>query len=129
MNLRPFAVNLRPFAATVLGLSLLTGCATPRYDHTDIEDVVRPSGGELSEDRLYLPVGSVLTARITSYDENDDVMDTDVLVDDPSIIEVHPVFDSSSFAFFGVTPGSTKISLVANGQVVRTYTGTVVILE
>lgn len=121
-------MNLRPLIAA-LGLSLLAGCATPRYDHTDIEDVVRPSGGELSDERLYLPVGSVLTARITSYDENDDVMDTDVLVEDSSILEVHPVFGNSSFAFLGVKPGSTKVSLLADGQVVRTYVGTVVVVQ
>lgn len=112
---------------SILALALLAGCATPSYDRTEITGIVRPSGGDLSEDRLYLPLGSILTATITSYDEDDEIMNSEVLVEDPSIIEVYSVLDSPSVAFFGVKPGSTNVSILANGQVVRTYTGTVVL--
>lgn len=115
-----------PFVACLVVTTSILGCADPRYDRTEVTQVVSPNGGQLSVESIVLPMGSVLTGTITSYDEKGSVMKGDILIEDPSILELHPVFNSPSVAFFGVKAGSTKVSFVANGVVVRTLSGTVV---
>jgi hypothetical protein len=76
--------------------------------------------------RVIVPVGTVLTAHIVSYDDNHDTMAVDLRTKDGTIVDVQNVISEHDYAFFGLKPGSTDIEMRADGKLVLIFTATVV---
>jgi hypothetical protein len=117
-------------AATVLVLGTLAmgvaGCG-PEYDRTEISDVKGQDrlGGNVSVQRIDVPEGLVITARIVVWNDDDEPMPLTIRPKRPEVVEVTPVVNDRNYAFVGLQQGNTEIELVADGTVVLTVVANV----
>lgn len=104
----------------VLGLAALSGCRA-NYSHTDIS---RVSSNDLPSTvtALHIAVtqGSIVTAHIAPFNNDEKPMVGDVQSSDPSTLQVLRAFDDKNYAFLGVKTGKTTVMFLADGIVVAT---------
>ena len=107
-------------------LPCLAGCGAD-YDHTEITNVKgsEPFPGTMTYARIVVPIGTVVTAHIVSYDDDHKTMSTGIQSKDTRVVEVEPVVSPDDYAFFGLTLGSTDVELTADGKVVLVVTAVV----
>lgn len=110
----------------VVGASLAVAGCGPDYDHTEINNA-KPSlpGGRISYSRLEVPVGSLVTAHIVSYDDKHAPMAMGLFTKDATVIDVQNVVSEHDYAFFGLRPGVTEVEMTAGGKVVLIVTAVV----
>jgi hypothetical protein len=114
-------------AASAIAISavVLAGCG-PEYDHTDITAVkASPLGGSMNFTRIEVPVGMIVKARIISYDDERKEMAADIRVADPGVVEATGVVTNGDYAFLGLKPGTTDVTIRADGKVVLIITAIV----
>ena len=100
--------------------SLLGGCGGPEYRAHQVDQVVKPSGGEASVLRVRVPHGAVVKAHILAFNTDSKRMEGDVVSGDPTVVEVNRVITGpDDYAFLGLRTGKTVLRLVADGQVAR----------
>lgn len=118
----------RLFGAVALALfvSALTGCG-PEYDRTEISAVKGQGtlGGGVSVQRLDVPEGMILTAKVVVWNDDNEQMSLNVRAKDTSIIEINPVVNARNYAFIGKKAGTTAIEVLGDGEVVLTIPATV----
>ena len=116
----------RPFATLLPSLSilLLPACAAT-YDHTEITQV---GTGTLyqtaSAKSMDLELGDVLTADVVPYNTDDNRMVGEVTSADPGVVAVLHT-SSGGYGFLGVSTGTVKLTLYADGAPVGSVEATV----
>lgn len=125
MNRSLFA-RLASVAALALAASSLVACS-PEYDRTEISSVRGNNvvGGNVDVQKLTLPEGLVLTARVVVWNDDDETMPIHLRSKDTSIVEIAGVADYKSYAFLGLKEGQTEIEVLADGKVVHRIPATV----
>jgi hypothetical protein len=121
-SLRRHAAGLvAAFAASLA----VAGCG-PDFDHAEIDNA-KPSlpGGRIGYSRVEVPVGSLVTAHIVSYDDDHKPMAMRLFTKDATVIDVHNVVSEHDYAFFGLRPGVTEVEMTAGGKVVLILTAVV----
>ena len=100
----------------------------PEYDRTEISAVKGHTtlGGGISDQRLDVPEGLVITAHIAVWNDDNEQMPLGNRSKDPSIVEVKGVVNERNYAFVGLREGTTEIELIADGDLVLTIPATVV---
>lgn len=113
-------------AMLALCLSGLTACGA-EYERTEITptQASHPLGGTVSAQRIDVPEGLVLTARVVIYDDDGEIMPFTIRSKEPAILKVDPVVNVHNYSFIGVAQGQTEIEFVADDSVVLTVTATV----
>lgn len=104
--------------AAALGAALATGCGGPDYDHTDIKGVIGSLGNEVDYTKVKVASGTLVTANITSWTDENRRMNVRIRAADPKVLAVMPVVTDGSFAFLGLAPGATTLDLEADGRTV-----------
>jgi hypothetical protein len=113
----------RPAAALALLCLLggaLMGCA-PDFDHLEMTiDTTPPLAVSISPTDVAVPVGIAVGVTATPFDTNGEKMDTDVVLSlipqNQQVIGVQASLDDRSFVFFGVSPGTTSITVEVDHQ-------------
>ncbi|MBS2014021.1 MAG: hypothetical protein JST00_14115 [Deltaproteobacteria bacterium] len=110
----------RALAGSLVGLLAAVSLTACHDDFNRVDITRQPSkiGGDLTKSRLEVPVGMIVKAHLAPLDDDFDVMDANVTVADGSILEAAPVVSEADFAFIGLRPGATEITLRANGRTV-----------
>lgn len=105
---------------------LLGGCTGRHYETTRITDVIDRSGGSVSLSRIVVAEGLVISAKLTAYDNEDEMMELEVESEDASILEVLPTAGARSrLAFLGRRQGYTRVNLYADGELVESISAQV----
>lgn len=108
------------FLLLVALASFGVACGGPRYAKHDVDQVVKPSGGEANAVRFRVPHGAVVKAHIIAFNDESKRMEGDVVSGDPTVIEINRVISGpDDYALLGLRAGKTTLKLVAGGQVTR----------
>ncbi len=103
-----------PFAAAS------SGCIA-NYSHTDISSVSSndlPS--QVTAFRIAVTQGSIVTAHIAPFNNDEKPMVGDVQSSDPTMLTVVHAYGDKNYAFLGLKPGKTQVMFLADGVVVAT---------
>jgi hypothetical protein len=105
-------------AVWVLALAS-AGCGKADFDHAEI-DGIKPSplGGNMSYARIEVPVGMIVVAHITAYDEDKKTMAVSLKEKETNIVSVTNVVTEHDYAFWGNSVGETEIEMRANDKLV-----------
>lgn len=117
-------------AGSLVPFVMLFGCGEQRFDHLDYApgcDYDCPISDGFEPNRISLSVGSVQAARITAIDTggNQMVCDIGLVPEDRSLMS----FERSSTGatvVIGLTPGSTRVGVSCDGDIVGHVEGAVV---
>jgi hypothetical protein len=106
------------FAAALVLFTL--GCE-PELARIELHARTTPPGSiELSEQAIRIPNGLAVGFLATALDESDSPMPPETTVEmaspDPEIVGVDPSLELGAFVVYGVSPGSTEVSVAVNGE-------------
>jgi hypothetical protein len=113
-------------AALLLGVSALTGCG-PDFDRMSIDGVVTTSvsSGRIDTSRVTIPVGMVLKARVVAYNDDDEVMPTEIRTRNGGTLSISRVISENDWAFYGINEGETDVEVYADDRLVLVMHATV----
>jgi hypothetical protein len=105
----------------------MMGCKS-EYDRTVITAGSRPSPfpGHVTEESILVTNGTVTTAHIVSYNDDDNIMTMNVRAVDPTVLDVSNVISDHDFAFVGLKVGTTDVEIRADDKVVLVISASVV---
>ena len=106
---------------------LLAAACGPDYSRTEIDNVSQSDlPGTVGGNEIRIPIGGVTTARVAPYNTDDEDMRGDVVSEDPSVLEIDKTTATNVYAFMGIRPGTTRVFLYADGQLVAAIPASVV---
>lgn len=115
---------LLPFVAMLATSSI--ACGGPSYSHTDVDNVSQSElPGSINVQKVQVAVGSVTTAHIVTWNDDNEQMVTKVESDNPSVLEVSPAKDDHVFAFLGIGTGTAHVTVRADNAAVLRIDATV----
>jgi hypothetical protein len=97
-------------------------CGGPHYKDHEVDSIKSPTGGTLdfNSGKIKIPLGGAVKAHIVAYDSEHHRLGGGVTSDQSGIVAVGNEFTGDDdWVFFGVTPGTTVVHLLASGQTVR----------
>lgn len=118
--------NLLASAAVLLGAAALTGCG-PDFERMSIDGVVTAStsAGRIDTARVTVPVGMVVKARIVAYNDDDEIMPTEIRTRNGGTISISRVISENDWAFFGMSEGESEVEVYADDRLVLVMRATV----
>ncbi len=111
--------NLLASAAVLLGTAALTGCG-PDFERMSIDGVVTTStsAGRIDTARVTVPVGMVVKARVVAYNDDDEVMPTEMRTRNGGTLSISRVITENDWAFYGISEGETEVEVYADDKLV-----------
>lgn len=118
--------NLLASAAVLFGVAALTGCG-PDFERMSIDGVVTAStsAGRIDTARVTVPVGMVVKARIVAYNDDDEIMPTEIRTRNGGTISISRVISENDWAFFGMSEGESEVEVYADDRLVLVMRATV----
>jgi hypothetical protein len=111
----------RSLALAGVLLSLSAVACGPDFQRIDITAVNTPAGpvqGQINYQRIVIPEGMIVTARIEPFNDNGKSMHGHVRSMNPSKLEISPAINDRVFAFIGQGVGQTQVEFYADDEVV-----------
>ena len=120
MKLVHSTFRLLPFAL------FMVACG-PNYDRTEIDEVTGgKTHGTVDTQHIVVAQGSIVTARITPYDNDHKDLTSHVRSLDESVLTVTPMVTDHGYAFYGLQVGHAQVEVKADGEEVLIIDATVI---